>query len=151
MWGFGRCTEWDNVKITMLFRQFPAETTLQTTLDAKPVSPAFMAGYGASVSTQEKKINSIRRNMMTSWQLNALFITATWWEQSTGDRWIPITRCQQYGYLMLSLLLVWTRYWKKKQLIGWIQCPVHVRQQLIQCTPLGKSSRTFFASVKFSN
>ena len=42
------------------------------------------------------------RTMMTSWHGNAFLITGPLWAESTGDRWIPFTKAQQWEPLVFS-------------------------------------------------
>ena len=47
---------------------------------------------------------NIVHHMMTSWHGNALHITGPLWGESTGHRWIPLTKGQWCGF---SLMLGW--------------------------------------------
>ena len=56
--------------------------------------------------------------MKSSRHGGAFRITGPLWGESTGHRWIPLTRGQTCETLMHSLLFAWIRYWTNTWYIG---------------------------------
>ena len=46
--------------------------------------------------------------MMTSSNGNIFRITGHLWGESTGDRWIPLTKASDAGVFMFSVICAWT-------------------------------------------
>ena len=56
--------------------------------------------------------------MMTSSNGNIFRFTDPLWGESTGYRWIPLTKSQWRGGLMFSLICTWTKVWANNQDAG---------------------------------
>ena len=56
-------------------------------------------------------ISNSHMNKMTSWYANAFCITGPLRGESTGHRWIPLTKSQWCSTLIFPLMLAWTSCW----------------------------------------
>ena len=60
---------------------------------------------------QASCIEKVTYYIITSSNENVFCITVPLWEESTRQRWIPLTKGRQYGPLMFLVLFVWTKCW----------------------------------------
>ena len=63
------------------------------------------------------------RNTMTSWNGNIFRVTGPLWGESTGHRWIPLTKASDAELLMFSLICAWTKRLNKQSRRRWFETP----------------------------
>ena len=56
--------------------------------------------------------------MMTSCKGNGFCIAGPSWGESTGHRWIPVTKGQSRGALVVKLMVAWTNCWRNSRVVG---------------------------------